>query len=102
MTPVLFSELANDDLTEIWVYVSSARGDDFADRYLDDLSIRIGQLAENPELGRVRDDIRLHARMMVLAPHLILYEFSGNVVRIVRVVHGKRDLTKLKWDADIG
>lgn len=52
-------------------------------------------LGRNPEAGKHREDVRLGYRSFPVFEYLIFYriEFSG--VRIMRVIHGRRDLPRL-------
>ncbi|MCF6250426.1 MAG: type II toxin-antitoxin system RelE/ParE family toxin [Methylococcaceae bacterium] len=49
--------LAQDDLEEIWLYTYQEWGVDQADKYLELLFSRFTWLAENPLIGKKRDDI---------------------------------------------
>jgi toxin ParE1/3/4 len=90
---IVISHWAEADLMAIWLTIA-AHDPGTADRMAARLATRIGQLADHPELGPARDDIRKGARHLVEEPYLILYEWqpAANAVEIVRVVHGARDL----------
>jgi plasmid stabilization system protein ParE len=82
------------DLQEIWDYVSE-ESFDAADRLLDDFQHAFEQLAGMPNMGHRRED--LTARDVLFWPlhsYLVIYE-SASPLRIVRVIHGKRDVRKL-------
>lgn len=89
----IISHKAEADLMEIWLTIA-AHDPLAADRMSQLLEARINRLADHPELGPARDDIRRGARHLVEKPYLILYEWrqASNTVLIVRVVHGARDL----------
>ncbi|WP_363791155.1 hypothetical protein [Mesorhizobium sp.] len=60
------------------------------------------ELADQPRMGIRRPDIRPSTRMLVAAPFLLLYETIPDTddglveqVEIVRVVDGRRDLSRL-------
>lgn len=94
MGRVFRTRRARQDLVEIWSYV--ARDDiQVADRLLDRLDGSCARLAENPETGAARDDIRPGLRHAVVGQYLILYRIVEGGVEIVRVVHGRRDLFNL-------
>jgi toxin ParE1/3/4 len=85
---------AENDLVEIWLNI--ARDNlKAADAMADRLEARLNRLADYPELGPARDDIRRGARHLVETPYLILYEWKEveREVEIVRIVHGERDLS---------
>lgn len=85
---------AREDLIEIWRYVADDNAD-AADRLLDRIADACEQLAERPELGPRRDDIRPGMRYHVVGHYLILYRLIDKTTEIVRVVHGRRDLFNL-------
>lgn len=91
MTAVFFTRQAREDLIEIWRHVAK---DDprAADRVLDRLDEATSHLAEHPEMGAARDDIRLGLRYWISGSYLLLYRITDAGVEIVRAVHGRRDL----------
>lgn len=94
MARISFTRRAREDLIEIWMHVAE---DDpqAADRLLDRLNETAARLAEHPEMGAARDDIRPGLRYLVSAPYLLLYRTTDGGVEIVRAVHGRRDLSGL-------
>ena len=85
---------AREDLVEIWRYVArdnSLAADDLLGRI--DESCRL--LADNPDLGPARPDIRPGLRYFVVERYVVLYRAIEGGVEVVRVVHGARDLFNL-------
>jgi len=73
-----------------------------AERYAFEIRQKILQLAEHPFTGARRRDIFQSARMLVIAPYVILYETVPDVdegppkvIEIVRILHGRRNMTDL-------
>jgi toxin ParE1/3/4 len=91
---VVFSPAAEADLDDIWLNIA-LENPAAADRLIDAVRERAGQLSEFPELGRSRPDIAEAARSLNVGNYLILYRIVTRTVEVVRVVHGARDLTKL-------
>jgi toxin ParE1/3/4 len=94
MPAITLSNQARQDLIAIWEYIA----DDSpvaADRLLDTLEARIERLADHPFLGPARPDIAPDLRYLISGNYLILYRVLGEVVEIVRVLHGARDLAAL-------
>ncbi|WP_434721715.1 type II toxin-antitoxin system RelE/ParE family toxin [Mesorhizobium sp. RIZ17] len=98
---VVWSPAARVDLIDIYVTIGS-ESTRAADRYYDWIEDRALQLADQPRLGVRRPDIRAATRMLVAAPFVLLYETipdtdNGPVelVEIIRVVDGRRDLSRL-------
>jgi toxin ParE1/3/4 len=91
---VVFSPAAEADLDDIWLNIA-LENPAAADRLIDSVQQRTGQLSEFPELGRSRPDIADAARSLNVGNYLILYRIEARTVEIVRIVHGARDLTTL-------
>ena len=91
MARVFFTRAARDDLIDIWTHIAE---DDpsAADRVLDRLDEVASHLADNPQMGPARDDIRPGLRYLVSGSYLLLYRIVGDDIEIVRAVHGRRDL----------
>jgi toxin ParE1/3/4 len=49
-------------------------------------------LGENPLLYRLHPEIAPDARLVAHRRYVILYKIDGDVVRIIRIVHGAQDL----------
>jgi toxin ParE1/3/4 len=101
VTRVVISPAAESDLEDIWLTIAA---DDAptATRIVRAIGAKIGGLAQHPRRGPRRPDIRPAVRMLVQVPYLILFETHPDTdegpldeVEIVRVVDGRRDLTKL-------
>jgi toxin ParE1/3/4 len=97
MPEVTLSNQARQDLIAIWEYIAE---NNFAaaDRVLDTLDERMQLLADHPLLGPARPDIARDLRYLVSENYLILYRVLPDVVEIVRVLHGARNLQALFRD----
>lgn len=89
-----FSPAARTDLLEIGLYIAS---DDpvRADSFLAELEIKARQAAERPRSFPARDDISPGLRAAGHGRYLIFFRELDDEVRIVRVLHGARDLPRL-------
>ena len=101
MTRVVTSPVAERDLEDIWLTIA-ADDPSTAMRIVRAIGAKIDSLAEHPRLGPRRPDIRPAVRMLVEGPYLILFKTRPDTnegpvdeVEIVRVVDGRRDLTRL-------
>lgn len=88
---IIRSNLANDDLIDIWLEIAK---DDpaAADRVLDAVALRWQQLARHPGSGVAREDIAPGIRHLVAGRYLTLYRVAGNRIEIIRVLHGRRKI----------
>jgi toxin ParE1/3/4 len=85
---------ASKDLTEIFAYIAR---DDIADarRILSLFHQRFATLAAQPGIGRRRDELKAGYQSHAAGNYVIYYRFANGIVRILRVLHGARDLKKL-------
>lgn len=66
-----------------------------ADRYATEFDQKSHVLTQFPELGRLRPEIAPKLRSTLVKPYVIFYRLEGDVVQIVRIIHGKRDLRRI-------
>jgi toxin ParE1/3/4 len=52
-------------------------------------------LAQFPEIGRPRPEIAPNLRSTLVHPYVVFYRVEGEVVQIIRILHGKRDLRRI-------
>jgi len=98
---VIWSRQARADLLDIYVLIGLEQ-QAAAERYFDRIEAKAALLASQPRIGVRRRDIRPMMRMLVEAPYLILYRTDPDTdegpiatVEIVRVVDGRRELSRL-------
>jgi toxin ParE1/3/4 len=82
------------DLTDIGEYIA-LHNPIRARTFVDELIAQIERIGQYPFSYRLRPDIGTEARAAVHQNYLILFRIVGEVVRVERVVHGRRDLPKL-------
>jgi toxin ParE1/3/4 len=93
---VSFTKRSREELLGIWntVAVTNPKA---ADRIFDDIESSCLHLCDFPQMGRVRPDISLETRALIVDRWLVLYRLVKDGVQIVRIVDGARDLSKLEW-----
>jgi toxin ParE1/3/4 len=89
------SEPAEGDLADIWVEIARDQIEN-ADRFIEQLKERMQQLADQPLIGRERPEIAKHIRSFPHGEYLVLYRPSATGVDIARVLHGRRDLSRIE------
>jgi len=94
------SPLVPGDLEEIAEYIALDRPRHAA-RTIRLLRARMVEIAERPEIYRLRPEIGPEARLASVGQYVILFRIRQNSVRIERVVHGGRDLQPILEDAEI-
>lgn len=95
MRPVFFSPIAAADVQELYDFVSSEDAT-AADRLLGEIETSCASLGRHPRLGVARDDIMPGIRLIVVHhTYVVFYRIRNDEIEVVRVVHGKRDFSKL-------
>jgi toxin ParE1/3/4 len=84
---------AERDLLEIRTYLEREASAQIATAMADRILQRISSLAEQPLIGEQR--FGAGRRALVEQPYLIIYRCGEDWVRILRIVHGARDVPKL-------
>jgi toxin ParE1/3/4 len=90
MPCLIIRPLAEQDLDDIWDYIAISNSDQ-AEKVLRHLYAKMGTLAHNPYLGRVRKDIEVGLRSFPVGSHIIFYCPLSDGIEVVRVLHGARD-----------
>jgi toxin ParE1/3/4 len=91
---LVISRSARRDLVDIWRYIagdSERQADSFADRLYETCEL----LADNPNLGRSRDDLRAGLNSFPVDRYVIFYRIRSEVLQIVRVLSGYRSIEDL-------
>ncbi len=89
--PVRILPSAHLDLFEIWDYIATdsiAQADKMSDEFDRVFSL----LAENPEIGRAREELEEGLQSFPVAHYVIFYEAVQEGIEVLRVLHGARDI----------
>ena len=91
---------ARADLDAIWDHlVRETCSETVADQQVDAITVRFYLLAGHPYVGRARDDdLGSGHRSFPVGQYVIVYRIVRGGVRVLRVVHGRRDLGTLFSD----
>ena len=82
---------AEADLLEIWAYLAEDNID-AADKVILKINAKCQTLAATPSMGSQRDDLSPGIRSLAVGNYVIFYRPLEDGVRIMRVLHGARDL----------
>ena len=88
------SKQANQDLFEIGSFTQNKFGIQQRNKYLDELSDKFQYLADSPELGIQKDNVRKNYFSYSIQKHTIYYKKYNNGIRIIRVLHQSMDHQK--------
>lgn len=81
------------DLDEIADYSLDQWGPNRTEAYLEKMADRFQWLAENPLIGRVRDDVAVGYRCFSEGKHVIFYVVQSDQIAIIGVPHAAMDVT---------
>ncbi|MEZ8844596.1 type II toxin-antitoxin system RelE/ParE family toxin [Vibrio splendidus] len=96
MTPFQLTNKAKADLRDIALFTERRWGRKQRSVYLRQFNDTFGRLAENPELGKACDEIRLGYRKFPQASHVIFYQKTNNQpTLIVRILHKSMDVNSI-------
>ena len=99
---IVFSQLAFDDLDEIWNYISNALKDPFAaENTVNGILDKIDLLEAQPEMGVqlfFDDGLNSGYRYVIYNNYLAFYRIYPDTVYVDKVIYGKHDYMKLLFD----
>jgi len=88
------SQEADNDLDGIYDYTVEKFGVGQAVGYLSSFEEIFEHLCNNPKLGRKRNEVRNGLRSISNQSHTVFYRVLKDSIRIVRILHGSRDVVK--------
>lgn len=88
------TELAESDLTKIWLYIARDN-EEAADHFVDNLRAQCRRLAAAPQRGRPRPEFAVDLRSYQVGNYFIFYFPTEHGVEVARVLHGARDLPRI-------
>lgn len=92
MNKYVLSVPAELDLDEIWNYIAQDNID-AADRWINTLFDAFSSLAQTPGMGHKREDLTAFPILFwPVGAHLILYRVQKELIEIVAVTQGARDI----------
>ena len=88
------SELALEDLDNIWEYTVEEWSIEQANKYYNEIFSAIGKICENSEIGKPIDQVKKGHRRTNVKFHFIIYKVKGTTIYIDRILHQKMDIEK--------
>lgn len=88
----ILSEAADKDLEDIFDYTLNHFGFDQAEKYLLEIEEVFQILVLHPESGKARNEIKEGLYSFPKDNHIIFYRVLDKYIRIVRILHGSRDI----------
>jgi plasmid stabilization system protein ParE len=94
MTPIVVTARANVDVREILERLNQLAGQAVAEKYARDLRSVYERLSMFPASGARRAVLGPFARIAVWDPYVVIYDYVEEEVRIIRVLDGRRNVTR--------
>ncbi|HEY3245827.1 MAG TPA: type II toxin-antitoxin system RelE/ParE family toxin [Phycisphaerae bacterium] len=94
MARIDITEEAAYDLEGTWAYIAH-HSEPAARRFIGRILKKLELLAEQPGVGRSRQELGRGFRSYPVRKYLIFYRRVDDGVQVIRVVHGARDLERL-------
>jgi toxin ParE1/3/4 len=91
------AEPAQEDVDSIFEYSVKSFGLAQTQIYMMQMAETIRFISENQKVGKARSEIKVGLYSMVFNSHLIFYRILGTKIKVIRVLHGSRDLTEDSW-----
>ncbi len=94
MARIIVTERAKLDVRRILSDLSERAGYGVAARYAADFNAVYRHLADVPAGGPPRPALGPNSRIAIVLPYIVIYDHEDDVVTVLRVVHGKRNITR--------
>ncbi len=94
MAEVRLRPKARSDIDAIWNYTVATWGVQQARHYLNGLRDICTDLADNPELGKCRDELYKGLRVYPSGKRLVFYLVIEKGINVVRILHGSMDIER--------
>lgn len=92
MSHLVGYQLSSEADNDIFDYTELEHGFDQAIQYLMSLEEIFKNLVLHPEIGRQRNEIKNGLLSILEQYHVVFYIILNNHIRIVRVLHGRKDI----------
>lgn len=89
---IALTNLAKEDLIDIWLYGEMNWGAVSADQYLDSIDAFLITLINFPEKFALRRDFQPPVRIAPFKSHLVVYLESAKYIQVIRVLHQSMDV----------
>jgi len=86
------TEKAIMDIKDIGRYTQKKWGREQRNKYLSRLDDGFHLIANEPQIGKTCDYIRLGYRKYHVGRHLIFYKLSSDYIEIIRILHDRMDV----------
>ena len=92
---LIWSPRARADLDDIWRYYAGEASETIANQVYGEIAHAVQRLLRETLPGRDRSALRPGVRSILAPPYAIFFAFKKDEVRVVRILHQRRDLVAL-------
>jgi len=85
---------AESDLEAIWIHTCQEWSVDQAERYIDEITMALSELAQSPKIAPACDQIRLGYRRYIVERHAIYFRVTAYGIAVVRILHDRMDAAR--------
>ncbi len=100
---ILWTDPAIDDLRNLLAYIAKD-SEEYARSFVERIILSVDKLTDFPRLGRMVPEADQEAiRELLYHNYRIIYRVENELIEILTVLHGRRDLGSFKpapWDVD--
>ena len=94
MARVVVTDSAKRDVRRILSDLNLKAGHRVAANYAAEFKATYRRLVEFPASGPPRPELGVQARIAIILPYIVIYDHRDDVVTVLRVLHGKRNITR--------
>lgn len=91
MSYYLLTPAAQRDLSSIWDFTEEHWDVRQAEKYIREIQSAVERVAEDPDRGHVRVEVREGYRSYAIGSHVIFYVVRAGHVEVVRILHQRMD-----------
>lgn len=91
MSQYRLTPAAQRDLSSIWDFTEERWGSRQAEKYIREIEAAIVRIDEDPDRGRLREEIREGYRSYVVGSHIVFYVLTARHLEVVRILHQRMD-----------
>ena len=94
MARVVVTETAKYDVRRILSDLHERAGHRVAAKYAAEFKAAYRRLASSPQIGPPRPALGPSTHIVIILPYLVFYEYEADVVTVLRVLHGRRNINR--------
>jgi toxin ParE1/3/4 len=91
---------ARSDLLDIWNYFDEIGAPLAGEKLLRKVARTLDMLSTLPEIAPLRRELKQGLRSFPVSKYIIYFDYTVTELRLVRVIHGARDITPDLFDED--